>query len=226
MLERLIVLPRENAEVFIKYEANPNLAGQLSGYLNQENLILAQQADGLAKRLPKDQVSAADYSAIAQALLFSRSYQQAILDLKEAVKSAVLLDEKVTALRTLGYVEMNLGQIASGRAHLEQALEIFVEFPGFDDFTVRSTTMQTQVNWTGAELAAGNYNVAVEHMNAAEQAVAPLPPGPGKSLLEAQLKQSRASLAQSQQPNAGSQQPAKPSSLIPPSLSPGAASKL
>ena len=132
----------------------------------------------------------------------------------------------MSALRTLGYIEMNLGQISEGRAHLQQALEVFVDFTGFDDYTVRSTTMQTQVNWAGAELASGSYANALEHMDAADQAVAALASGPGKSLLEAQLKQSRASLTQSQRPNSGDAMPARPSALIPPSLSPGTASKL
>lgn len=67
MLQRLALLPKENFELTKKYTNDPATVAFLSGYINQENALLAQQAAEIAKNLPIDRVSATEYYAIALA---------------------------------------------------------------------------------------------------------------------------------------------------------------
>lgn len=203
ILQRLTALPKENAENGIKYQNTPSLMQTLSGYVNQENLILSRQANDLIQKLSKDdQVSSTDYVAVAQALMSSRNYTAAIDNFDNARKSATDLDDEVTALRGLAYLQMGLGLnhegfTEAGREHYKEALTIFLRRTGYDDYTIRSTTAQTDLNWAASEATAGNFSLARQHQDDAANEIAALPAGPGTAVLAAGLSESRNALARS-----------------------------
>jgi hypothetical protein len=68
LLQRLVALPKDDFEFKQKYALNPQAVNFLSGYINQENAMLARQADEIVKKLPKEQVSATELLAVGQAL--------------------------------------------------------------------------------------------------------------------------------------------------------------
>src|SRR5215475_5713683 len=72
LLQRLVVLPKENVEIYQKYGTDPSRVIELSGYVNQENVLISKQASEIIERLPKNEVSATDYYSVAVALAQSR----------------------------------------------------------------------------------------------------------------------------------------------------------
>ena len=189
LLQRLAALPRENVEITQKYIAEPNIVAVLSGYVNQENLLLSRQADEAIKRLPKDQVSATDYLAIALAFEQSRNLDVAVENFNKALAVATILDDEVAALRLLGSLEMTIGKSGQARSHFQQALDIFGKYRNYDDVTKLTTNFLTEINWAGAEATSRNWEGAQQHINKAEQIVDSLPKGPQTDMFKAQVVQ-------------------------------------
>lgn len=65
ILQRLSVLPKENVEAMKQYAADPGSAQLVSSFINQENSLLARNAAEIARKLPPEYVSSAEYYAIA-----------------------------------------------------------------------------------------------------------------------------------------------------------------
>jgi len=74
-LQRLVTLPKENAEVLRKYD---ELSGaQLAGYLKTENTLVANQADEIMTKIPREYVTANDINVVASGFMFSGNYERA-----------------------------------------------------------------------------------------------------------------------------------------------------
>jgi hypothetical protein len=211
LLQRLAALPKENIEVTQKYISDPSTIGILSGYINQENLLLSKQADEVIKQLPKEQVSSTDYTAVALAQENSRNFNAAIIDFNNGLKVATILDDEVAALRMLGSLEMMLGKTGDARLHLQQALDIFGKYRDYDDFTKHYTTYLTELNWAGVEAGNGNWDVAQQHVSKAEQILDSMPKGPQTDIYKGQLEQFKRNIAG---------QPAFPNSPVIPGVPP------
>jgi len=67
LIQRLVTIPSENAEINSKYSDNPSLLSQVGGALNSEQIVLASQAADLISELDGD-VTASEYYAVASAL--------------------------------------------------------------------------------------------------------------------------------------------------------------
>ncbi len=196
LLQRLAALPKENLEIYKKYQTEPNTIAVLSGYLNQENLLLSKQANEVIKRLPKDQVSATDYTAVAMALEQSRNFDTATANFNNALAVATILDDEVGALRLLASLEMMMGKTGDARRHFQSAVDIFAEkYRTYDDFTKNYTNFLTEINWAQAEGAARNIEAAMQHLNNADQIVGRMPQGPQTELYRSQVSQSRSALS-------------------------------
>jgi tetratricopeptide (TPR) repeat protein len=196
LLQRLAALPKENLEIYKKYQAEPNLVSSLSGYINQENLLLSKQAGEVIKRLPKDQVSSTDYTAVAMALGQSRNFDAAIANFNSALAAATILDDEITALRALGSLEMKSGKAGDARAHFQRALDIFGEkYRTYDDFTQSYTNFLTEMTWAQAEAGHHNPEASVQHLVSAEQLIGRMPTAPQTDLYRSQAAQFRAVLS-------------------------------
>jgi tetratricopeptide (TPR) repeat protein len=219
ILQRLAALPKENMEIFTKYAADKNTVAILSGYVGQENLLLSKQANEVLKRLPSDQVSATDYSAVALALAQSRNYDEAIADFKHALAVATILDDEVNALRLLGGLEMTAGKADDARKHFQSALDIFSKYPGYDNFTKLSTNFLTELTWAQGEAVNRNMEAASQHMNGADQLVGGMPPGPQGDVFREQANQVRKVLFGPAQ-NSAQNPLLGPNSAVPPPILP------
>ena len=63
ILQRLAALPKENLDISKRYKEDPAAISLASGFINQENTLLSRQAAEIARKLPKDKVSATEYYA-------------------------------------------------------------------------------------------------------------------------------------------------------------------
>jgi tetratricopeptide (TPR) repeat protein len=189
--QRLMALPKESVEAFTKYRSDPDALRVLSGFLNQENLILSQQANDALKRLPKDQITATDYRAVAVALVNSRNFELAMVNFRNALTVANALDDEVDTLRAMSELQMTMGNIADARTTFQRALEIFTKYPGYDDLTRKSTTIITEMSWAASERNAGNPEFAEAHLKRAEQTAMALPPGVQSDVIRSQVNQLR-----------------------------------
>jgi tetratricopeptide (TPR) repeat protein len=194
LLQRLASLPKENIEEYNKYKNDLPSYSVLSGYINQENLILSKQAEDAIKRLPKDQVSATDYLAVGLASQNSRNFDAALENFKNAVDAAMGLDDEVGGLRNLANQQMATGHTGDARANYQKALDIFAKYPQYDDFTKNSTTVYTEMSWAWSEAGARNLDLAAQHLTKADQIVAGLPKGPATDFLRSQVDQARNAL--------------------------------
>jgi tetratricopeptide (TPR) repeat protein len=195
LLQRLAALPKENMEIIQKYASDPNAVAVLSGYVNQENLLLAKQAADVITRLPQNQVSATDYLAVAQALQQSRAFTEATANFRKALAAAKLLDDEVAALRMLAGMEIVTGKIGDGRVHFQQALDLFGKHLGYDEVTKNYTNFLTELQWSWAELYGHAMDAAKQHFNQAEHCLGKLPSGPQTEIMKGQLNQLRTALS-------------------------------
>ena len=198
MLQRLSALPRESVETNLQYKNDPSSLLSISGFINQENLMLAVQADDILQRLPAEQISAIDFITVGQALMNSRRFDSAIIDLQKASKVAAGLDDDVGARRILAALEMAKGQAGPSRQTFQDALDIFAKYPGFDDFNRRTTTAPTQLLWAGAEAGIREFGNARQHLAQAQDVVSGMPPGPVGDVWRIQVQTFRQQLDQAQ----------------------------
>jgi tetratricopeptide (TPR) repeat protein len=189
ILQRLAALPKENVEISQKYATQPATIGLLSGYVNQENLLLAKQAGEIIKRLPNTQVSATDYFAVATALGQSREFAAAMLHFNSALAVSSSLDDETATLRSLAGLEMMAGKKDEARAHFQQAIDIFEKYKMYDDYTKNSTNFLTELIWASTEASARNIEAATLHLHAAEQLLKKLPDGGQTQVFNGQLAQ-------------------------------------
>jgi tetratricopeptide (TPR) repeat protein len=195
ILQRLAALPRENMEVYTKYQ-DPSAIAMLSGYIGQENAILSKQANEVLKRLPEDQVTATDYIAVAQALEQNRDFTSAIDDFKRALAAAKILDDSVGTLRLWASLEMMTGNIGGARGHFQDALDLFgTKYPGYDESIKISTNFLTEINWAEAEINVRNIDEANRHIAAAEEYVRRMPEGPQTTISRAHVAQVRSRIS-------------------------------
>lgn len=194
LLQRLAALPKEAIEDTDKYKDNPGALVALGRLKNEENVILARQADEILNRLPKDQVSATDYIAVATALANSSMFDAALVDLKRAlVVASPVLNDELGALRNLAMLEMTLGKAGDARTHYQQAADIFGRDPyrGYDQVTKLMANADTEITWADTEMSGGNADLFQQHLNKAEQFANSLPKGGPRDFIMANIAQHR-----------------------------------
>lgn len=220
LLQRLSALPRENVENMKKFPGDPTTTAVISGFINQENTLLARQAAELAKRLPTSAISAAEYYSVAVAL-------QSAYDLAGAAEFLELVPDKandftteIAAIRMKANLQFIQGRPEKGRTEFQKALDIFSKYPHYDLYTKVSTNIWTELSWAYSEASyLGKQGSAAQHIGSAERLLATLPPSPGAAALAAQIGQTKQNLAQAGTvaPNTGAV-PLPPGGAAPPSV--------
>jgi tetratricopeptide (TPR) repeat protein len=209
LLQRLAALPRENVEIMKKYEDDPASIASMSGFINQENTLLARQAAELAVRIPAEYVSATEYYAIALALQFAYNIDGAKTLFSKAIDASTDLNDRVAALRSRANLLFLSGQPDAGRIDYQRALNVFADFGSFQDpFAKSSIHIYTELSWAFSEANIGLMGEASRHIEKAEGYLATLPPSPGVEQLRSQIDQARGVLSGSGPPDA-----AKPPAL-------------
>lgn len=167
----------------------------VSGFINQENSLLARQAAELAKRLPANLVSGTEYYAIALAL--QNSYDLAAADefLRYSIQASKDFNTEIGALRSTANLQFIQGQPEAGRVEYQKALGIFSKYDGYDPYTKASTHVWTELAWAFSEANGGQPELASQHIESAKALVDGLPRSPGADQLRAQVLQTELQLA-------------------------------
>ena len=191
LLERLIAIPREKIEFTKRYAGDRDALFAFDQICNQENTLLSRQAAEVARRLKSKYVSATEYLSIGFALQRAYNLQGAKEFLELASASAADFNDKIAAVRTLAYVYFLMGKPEDGRAKYREAVQIFSEYQGYDQYTQFTTNIQTELNWSNAEASVNYRPAAIEHLDRAEELVNSMPAGFDNDGWRAQVAQAR-----------------------------------
>ncbi len=201
LLQRLAALPKENVEIQKKYADDPASMLVVSGFINQENALLAKQAAELTKNLPSDLVSGTEFYAIAIAL--QNSYD--LSGTEEFLKSSAATAEKtkdfnveIAALRSGANLQFVKGRPEAGRIDYQKAMNIFSKYPDYDPFTKTNTNVLTELAWAYSEFSGGSISFARQHIENAETLLKDLPNSPGADILRGQVSQAIAVISNGQ----------------------------
>lgn len=144
ILQRLSYLLIDAFEFDQKYKDNPE-ASILSGNLNQENSLLAQQASEIIDKFPSE-ISASEYLSISLALINAGDFEKIPKYFDSALEITSDPNVKVTILRYYGLYLMSLGETTQGRRKFEEALSIWQDYPNVTEFFKKSTNAITEMN--------------------------------------------------------------------------------
>ena len=212
-LQRLAALPKESVDAARVYASDPNSRNMVFGYINEENALLTRHAVDVVKSLPSSAVSAAEYQAVAMALQNSYNYEAAGTFLENAIKVTDDFNTEIASVRGIANLRFIQGHPEAGRVGYQTALDIFSKYPNYDPYTKASTNATTEMYWAYAEAGIGEFNLAFQHLNSADEIVAKLTRSPGANEIAAQLAEARQRIS-------GGNRTFPPSSAFPP---PGAA---
>jgi tetratricopeptide (TPR) repeat protein len=171
ILQRLIVLPRELQELYTAY---PGSAAELSRNVVSEYALLTGQAVKIIENLDQvddDDVSASEYNALATALSqMPGGHEEARTYFQRAADRANNLTEEITAVRSIGILENQMGAYDAMRAQYERALEVTrnEEYP-VTDFVRATTDTETYVQWASHEISNGSCVDAERILNSAHE---------------------------------------------------------
>jgi tetratricopeptide (TPR) repeat protein len=191
LLQRMAALPKENVEIGKKYVDDPAAMNMISGFINQENTLLARQAAELARQLPDHTVSGAEYYAIAVALQSAYDLESAATFLDYSIAVTKDFNTEIAAIRMKANLKFIQGHPESGRVEYQRALDIFSKYPNYDPFTKASTNVYTELGWAFAEANSGSVLLAKQHAENADTLLAGLPRSPGANMLKTQVVQAK-----------------------------------
>jgi hypothetical protein len=187
ILQRLSAIPREEIAASKQYAGDANTIFAISQLDNQENSILVRQASEIARKLPRDMVSATEYYAIAVAQQHAYDLRGAKESIRLAAGRATNFNDEIAAIRSGAYLDFLTGDLPAGRARFQQALNIFAKYPDYDPYTKISTSISTELAWGSSEAGIGQYSLALLHTGQAQKLVATLPQSPGADGLRQQI---------------------------------------
>lgn len=185
ILQRLSKLPVENYELLEKNKGRGQ-GEALSGMINQENVLLSNQAAELIERYPSSFTST-EYFAVAFALGNSNTVTKVPVFFKRAIDSATSsVDYNAAARAYAGYL-YSKGDFTEGKRLFGDALNVWNKFPERNTYFVNSIDLITLVYWSQSEFAAGNKREAQERLNEAKRKLAALTPGPQTDVFKSQI---------------------------------------
>lgn len=188
LIQRISALPRETAEIQVKYAQSPGVLALLGGTLETEKMVMVQQAVTVIQRIPDD-VSATEYFAVAEAMLGS-----GLLSGAEALIDAGLAREpdaptRAALLRIRGGLHFATGEVSEGRRAFAEALDVY----GGERVELAAGPMVfTEYLWAFQEKWAGECELAADHVAAARERLKGIAP----SSYSVQLQLTVDSLAQ------------------------------
>ena len=170
VLQRLLELPKD-LYTFNKRAISDPASSSTSATITKEIAILAQEADDIIRRLPRDQIVAADYIAIASSHSLAANYALAAQDYTSSLLLPHSAEDEIEVLNALGFIKISIGKYSEARSHFKSAAEIFSRYPTADEYSRNSGTITTELNWAVAESNAGNPQEATKHFAKADAVI-------------------------------------------------------
>jgi tetratricopeptide (TPR) repeat protein len=192
LLQRLSALPKEFAEITNKSLDDSNVAGAVYGSVANENALLSRQAEELARKLPRHQVSAAEWLTIGTALGANHEYNKAREILGYALEDAKDFYIEVVILRATAHLLFDMGKAGEGRSLYHKALDIFSKYPGYDERIQNEMTLNTYMYMAGAEAEIDNKADANQYLAKARSYLDRLPRGPERESFEGWFNEMKA----------------------------------
>lgn len=189
LLQRLTILPQENVRAMKEFSSDPQTRAIIMGLINQENGFVVRNAVELARKLPPNSVSAAEYQALALALQNSYDVAGAIEFLDYSLDANPNFNTEVTAIRSMASLRYLQGARQAGIELYRKALDIFSKYPQYDSFTKAATQVRTELAWAFSEANAGFFDEANKHIANARNYVSGMPNAEGVNSLRAEIDQ-------------------------------------
>lgn len=185
LILRLNDLPLKNYELQLKYRGDELVAGDLAGYSNNENSIIATHAAEIIKRIPS-MVSGAEIMSVAVALRNSNQLGISTDMLRAGLEGENNSDSMVAILRNLALNSFLGGNPDKGREYYIEALGLFNsgQFTPPSAYYEFITHALTEMYWAQQEAFISNCNAWNEHIGKAndylEKAIQIIPTFPGQ----------------------------------------------
>jgi tetratricopeptide (TPR) repeat protein len=174
LTQRLSQIPIDNINASRTYTNSFQLS-QVSGLLQEENALLAKQAEEVMNEIP-DSVSSSEYLLVANALVFSNLNDDAVNMVNKAIGVIKDAYDGATVYRFKGQLLFSTGDLSGGRQAFQQALDIFERYPTKNAYFQTITTVQNEYWWASAEYGAGQCAEAKKHIDHATQLLSSLSP--------------------------------------------------
>ena len=183
LILQLVQLPLKSIELNENHKNEPLFLLGISGVLNQESTILADQSAVVAAKIPQ-LVTAAEYLTMANALHNGGQLERAKDMRGMAIKVSKNPIDAVTALRQLGMMEFQRRDLKTGREYYREALTVFDQLEEKSDQGVVSyTNALTEMFWAQMEANANQCQDFEIHIKEAKRLASGAPSGTKGSTL-------------------------------------------
>ena len=169
ILQKLIVLPRENFDLMQKYKNDPTLSSEVSGSLRIENGLLLNQANTILKRIPPKFVTPYDYYIVGHFYFLNQQYPESINMLNKAISYREPLEIVIRSMLVksiaLAFIDYH-----KGNEYFGQTIE-YLKIIGHENKTLDYCYPQityAETRWTNLEIMLGHYEKAQKHLNIAK----------------------------------------------------------
>jgi hypothetical protein len=183
LVQQLLTLPKENAELAVTYKDNPAVARQLVVINTTQMSILARQAADIIHRIP-GQVSANEYFGVGWALFQSGNQDLAQTVYEEGLAVAVDWNTRTQMLQSYGELLMTKGELNKGREQMQAALEANDDRPESQRVSGDATI---EVYWAAVEKRLRECDAAEEHVGRARADAGRMPVGAARDSVLAQI---------------------------------------
>lgn len=194
ILQRITRLPIDNFEAMNKYGNSP-YGPQLVSLINEEALLLLDQADSLMEKHPGEYTSTQNFS-VATAMLRSRPTARVLELLERALKKAGNASEYSVASRAIGRYYFSVREPQLARKYFQQALDVWRLYPEINAAVRNSMDAQTLLLWAGSEASVGNVADAEKQVNQVEVLLNRLPGGLETGVIRNQVQMIRDAIQQ------------------------------
>lgn len=178
LIQRIVKMPVEMATYQKTYESEPQTLSQLSGTLNQENTLLANQAAEIIEKIPSTEVGSAEFYSVALALSQAGLENRALNLAEKGTRHITEPNSAVDLFRLYAGILFPRGEYSKAREQYRKALDVFEEFNETNTYIVANSHFLTETAWSRAEAGMKNCSDAREHLNKSEEHLAKLWPGP------------------------------------------------
>jgi hypothetical protein len=168
LLQRLSELPIQTLNYGAMYAQDSMRKQAISGLITQENSILSEQAAEVARKLPPDYITAAEYYALAVGLSNSYDIETALMFYSRAATMTKNLNIAGASLRGIAQLLFAQNKMEESRNKYREAMELSEKMASKTDFEKTYNRIMTLVAWAGTEAAAGNTDEAEQLLEIVE----------------------------------------------------------
>jgi len=195
LIQRTTKLPIENLRLLNEFRDLPE-GHQLSGFINQENILLASQVAELV-RTYEESFTSTEFFAVATALAQSALVEDLPYFYEKAIQKANNANDYATATRAYAAYLCSSGQVDEGRSYFVKSEKVWDQFPSNNIYVTHSINVTTYMFWSQTEgFLLGNCSRANELIELAQEAANNLLASSFKQSLLYQINDTRLRLSQ------------------------------